>query len=197
MDLMQRIHAGDVVILDGGVSTEIERRGVKLNKDTWSGAVHLEFPDVVREVHADYIRAGAQVITANTFAAARHVLERAGLGAEVEAINRDAVRLAREGRDAAAEGPVWIAGSISSMYVPLGEVAAASYCEQADILADAGVDLILTEMLLEYENAAQQVEAAKGRCGWATAPRSIRRPGRSCAGARSSSPSWGPSPSRT
>lgn len=113
--LDKRLARGDVIIMDGGVSTEIQKHGVALDSHMWSGTAHRDHPDIARLVHEDYIRAGAQVITANTFGTARHVLESAGIGGEFEAINRLAVKIAGEARDNAAQGDVWIARSISSM----------------------------------------------------------------------------------
>jgi S-methylmethionine-dependent homocysteine/selenocysteine methylase len=158
---------GDVVIMDGGVSTEIQQRGVALDSHVWSGTAHRDHPDIARRVHEDYIRVGAQVITANTFGTARHVLESVGIGDEFEAINRLAVAIAKEARDSAADGEVWIAGSISSM-PPLTEVQTtargpnveANYRDQAEILADAGADVLVLEMMGDTEGAAPVIRAA-------------------------------------
>jgi len=166
--LADRLASGTTVIMDGGVSTEMERKGLAMDKDVWSGAAHVSHPDLVREVHEDYIRAGAEIITANTFAAAPHVLQSAGLGGDAAKINRDAVKLAIEARDRVATTDVWIAGSMSSM-PPLKEVAhtaigpgvAESYREQAEALAEAGADLIVGEMIIDPENAALVLEAAR------------------------------------
>ena len=69
--LHDKIAAGKTVIIDGAMGTELESRGVPMNPKAWSGAALLTHPDVVRAAHADYIRAGAEVIIANTFAAGR------------------------------------------------------------------------------------------------------------------------------
>ncbi len=116
MDSLQhRIEGNEVVILDGAMGTELERRGAPMDGVAWSAAATGSHPHLVREAHEDYIRAGADVIITNTFAASRHVLEAAGLGEEVGALNRRAVALAREARErAAGDAPVAIAGSISS-----------------------------------------------------------------------------------
>lgn len=81
----------------------------------WSAAALDTHPETVRAVHEDCIRAGADVIIATTFSTARHVLEPAGLGDRVRALNLRAVALAREAREKAAAGrAVAVAGSISS-----------------------------------------------------------------------------------
>ena len=67
-DLLARIDAGDVVVIDGGTGTEIQRRGVAMDGDTWCAEANIDEPDVVRDVHEQYIDAGAELIIANTYA---------------------------------------------------------------------------------------------------------------------------------
>lgn len=167
-DLETRLDNGDVILLDGAMGTELQRRGVPMDKVAWSGAAIAAHPEVIREVHADYIRAGAEVVIADTFGAARHVLAPAGLGERTAELNRRAVELAREARDrAAGSRRVWVAGSISSFLPedkhtnPLPpEVAMANYREQAEALAEGGADLIALEMMQDLEYSSYAVEAA-------------------------------------
>jgi len=167
--LEQRLARGDVIVLDGGMGTELERRGVPMDRQAWSGTANLTHPDVVRSVHEDYIRAGADVVITNTFATARSLLDAAGLGERVGETNRRAVELAREARDRAAGGrDVWVAGSMSTM-APGAEPArrppvagmSAMLAEQADILARAGADLLVLEMMRDVDYAAGAVDAAR------------------------------------
>ncbi|MED5241823.1 MAG: homocysteine S-methyltransferase family protein [SAR324 cluster bacterium] len=165
--LKESLNNNEIILLDGGVSTEIQRRGVVMDSDVWSGLAHKTHPQIVRQVHEDYIRAGAMVITANTFSTARHVLESIDLAREVKTINTEAVKLAQVARDNAAKEETWIAGSISSMAplnslieVASGEKVADNYVELAEILADAGVDLIIVEMMRDIENAKLVIKAA-------------------------------------
>ena len=165
--LTERLQAGEILLLDGGVSTEIRRRGVALDKNVWSGLATKTNPDEVRQVHEDYICAGAQIITANTYSTARHVLESINLGHEAKMLNLKSVQLAQQARDAVADEPVLIAGSMSSM-PPLTshrEVAVdgqveSSYQELAESLVSAGVDLIIAEMMRDVENASMVIRAA-------------------------------------
>ena len=168
-DLSARLAKGDLIILDGAISTEIQRRGVALDKTSWASRATLEHPDIVREMHADYIRAGADVITANTFCAGPSVMQAAGMNAEeIDHVNRRSVELAIEGRDlAAVDRPVWIAGSISStppldgeQITPKGPEAAAGFRRQGEVITRAGVDLIITEMMVDIPNATIVTEAA-------------------------------------
>ncbi|HEY6750402.1 MAG TPA: homocysteine S-methyltransferase family protein [Rubrobacteraceae bacterium] len=165
--LQQRFDGGEVVILDGATGTELERRGAPMDDAAWDAAALATHPDMVREVHEDYIRAGVDVIITNTFATARHVLESAGMRGQFRELNIRAVTLAKEARENAADGPVFIAGSISTMsahddhnYEPRAEKARANYREQAEVLAESGVDVIALEMMRDIEQTTYAVEAA-------------------------------------
>jgi S-methylmethionine-dependent homocysteine/selenocysteine methylase len=165
--LSERLNNNEIILLDGGVSTEIQKRGVPLHSNVWSGLTTKTHPDEVRQVHEDYIRAGSQVITANTYATARHVLESINLGHESKMINLKSVQLAQQARDNAADDEVWIAGSMSSMppltashEVAVGKHVEASYQELAECLANAGVDLIIAEMMRDIDNATMVIKAA-------------------------------------
>ena len=160
------LDAGDVVLLDGATGTELERRGVPMHDKAWSGATMRAHGDAIRQLHEDYIRAGSRVITTNTFSAGRHMLEPAGLGDDVAKVNHQAVLLAREARDAAASEPVAVAGLMcewvydtTSRFVGT-EALEHSFTEQAGLLADAGVDLIVVEMCQRLQDSTLAVEAA-------------------------------------
>tara|TARA_B100001250_G_scaffold109990_1_gene92894 strand:+ start:28 stop:966 length:939 start_codon:yes stop_codon:yes gene_type:complete len=165
--LSDRLKNREIILLDGGVSTEIQKRGVSMDEDVWSGIAHRTHPEITLQVHEDYIRAGSQVITANTYSTARHVLERINMGDQVRSLNEEAVELARKARDNAAADEVWVAGSISSMApfnneeeVAVGESVESNYREIAEILAESGVDLLILEMMRETVNSILVIEAA-------------------------------------
>lgn len=163
----ETIDAGEVLLIDGGMGTELQRRGVPMHKIAWSGAAVITHPDAVRAAHEDYIRAGARVIITNTFGSTRQILEPAGYGDQVESVHRRAVELARQARDNAAVADVAVAGSISSdpagfeadgFLSPDAELEA--YREAAGLLADAGADLIALEMMVETVHARRAMQAA-------------------------------------
>jgi len=163
----ETLAAGNVLLIDGGMGTELQRRGVPMDKVAWSGAAVLTNPDRVRETHEAYIRAGAKVIITNTFGSTRQMLEPAGYGDQIEAVHRSAVKLAQQARDNVAEQAVAIAGSISSeppgfdrdgFLSPERELGA--YREAAGLLADAGVDLIALEMMVETTLASRAMQAS-------------------------------------
>lgn len=167
---MARLAAGETVLLDGGTGTECERRGVPRLEPAWSGGAALSHPDIVRQVHADYLDAGAEVIIANTFATHRHVLEQAGVADDFEAYNRDAVRLAVEARrEAVARGVpgadrVVVAGGISNWtwvgeHPPLG-VLRANATDQARIMVEAGAEVLILEMMIDIERMLATLDGA-------------------------------------
>jgi len=167
-EFAQRLAADEIIVLDGAVSTELQRRGVPVDLISWFGSANLEYLNVVQAMHEDYIRAGAEVIIANTHSTSRAGLEPAGLGDRVAEINRKAVEAALRARDAAAGSrSVAVAGSISS-FIPSGMGSddhtdlrnLATFQEQAGILANAGVDLIALEMMDSSCYGLEAVQAA-------------------------------------
>jgi S-methylmethionine-dependent homocysteine/selenocysteine methylase len=181
-----RLAEGELVIIDGGMGSQLQAEGVPMDEVAWSARANLEWPDVVQGVHEAYIRAGAEVIIANTFAASRAALEPAGLGSRVAEANRSAVHAALRARAAAATRPVGVAGSMSSFCpiameptapdAPLSSPASedprfpgqADFREQAALLAEAGADLIALEMIdgQGYGRAALQAAAETGLPIW-------------------------------
>ena len=166
MSWQQKLENNRIVVIDGGTGSELQRRGVPMSEAAWSGLAVHSHPEVVRSVHEAYIAAGAEEIITNTFGTARFLLEPAGLGGEFERINRNAVRLAAEARDASGR-EVAIAGSISNLppgmdaaNYPDPEEELAGLGELAKILADSGVDLIALEMMQDTRHAARAMEAA-------------------------------------
>jgi len=163
-DLQTRLDRREVIILDGAMGTELQRRGAPMHSFAWSAAALDTHRDAVPAAHEDYIRAGADVIITNSFSTARHVLEPAGLGDRVRGVNQRAVGLAQTARENAAAGrPVAIAGWLSSFRADAtpAEQSEASYRDQADLLAEAGVDLIALEMMSNVERATPAIRAGR------------------------------------
>lgn len=156
---------GKPVVIDGGMGTLLEQSGVPMDGKVWSGRAVLTHPDAVLQAHEAYITAGAEVIIANTFAAARHMLEPGGLGDHVKEINLNAISLAQQARDNVATGNVAIAGSICE-WAPTDnpewhtpEAVGRSTREQAEILVQAGVDLIALEMCQRVDFSIAAIDA--------------------------------------
>ncbi len=175
MILDENLAAGELILLDGGIGSEIERLGGDIHAYSWCGVANKTSPDIVRQIHESYLGAGSDVITANTFATCRHVLEAAGCGDETVAINRRAVELARQAlENVAPDRPIAIAGSISNhvawlsgtyasdaTYLPTPDQESANYLEWVETLAEAGCDLLILEMMQDIDHSTRLFEAAK------------------------------------
>ncbi len=166
--LKDKLRQKQIILLDGATGTELEKRGVPMNSKAWSAEAILTHPEIVQAVHEDYIRAGVDIITVNSFSTARHMLLPAGLTGQFRKLNTEAVKLAIRARDRAATSPVAIAGSIApttfcsdatKCYPPLDE-AFSWYVEQAELLAESGVDILIIEMIEDIEQGSLAVQAA-------------------------------------
>ena len=164
--IKDKIDNNEVILLDGGTGSEIERQGVKMNDLAWCGLAHMKQPEVVRQVHESYIRAGADMIIANTFGAAPHVLQRLGLEDKIGEVNQSAVRLALQARDN-TDKDACVAASMSStpafdsVFMPTDDKAREGYFRQAELLVEGGAELIIAEMMRDVDNAGIVVAAAK------------------------------------
>ena len=114
-DLENRVNAGDVIILDGAIGTELQAMGAPMNEQSWAGLPNQTHPSTVLQMHINYIKAGADVITTNTYSSARHNLEPLGYGELTAELNMRAVHLAQEAiYRANVDRPVYIAGAVSN-----------------------------------------------------------------------------------
>jgi homocysteine S-methyltransferase len=177
-DIFGRLADGEVIVIDGGTGTELQAAGVPMDEETWSGRANLEHLALVQAVHEKFVSAGAEVIIANTFAANRAALEPGGLGARVAEANQNAVRAAQQARAVAGGRRIAVAGSMSSFcpiamhgrgaFAPASDPDAedprfpnqADFREQAELLANAGVDLIALELMESAGYGRAAIEAA-------------------------------------
>ena len=164
-NLMQRIAAGECILIDGATGTEVERRGVVKNKKIWNGAGALSDPDVVRQIHEDYLHHGAEIIISNTFGNSRRALENAGLGQQFEILNRRGVELAVEARDNAGTPDALVAGGITHWVwtgaPPSPDELYSGVAEQSAIMKKAGADLLMLEMMVDIRRMLVTLEAAQ------------------------------------
>ena len=154
-NLLARVEAGDIVMIDGGTGTEMERRGISRHRNAWTGGAALSHPDIVRQVHVDYIETGANLIIANTFATHRSALRDAECVDDFEALNRRSVELALEARELTGDDKVAVAAGISYWTwtgnpPPLDDLERDA-AQQAEILAAAGAELIILEMMTDVD----------------------------------------------
>ena len=147
-DLLERNHP---VILDGGIGTELQRLGAPMDHEAWCAVALDTHPDLVRQVHRSYIESGADIITVNTYATTRQALKSAGMEEQFTRWNIRAVQIARETLDdSASERDILIAGSVSTFgnFNRFSDAELEPYFqEQAEILVENGVDLVILETL--------------------------------------------------
>ncbi|CAF3617718.1 unnamed protein product, partial [Rotaria sp. Silwood2] len=91
-----KLNANSIVILDGATGTEIQRKGVPMDNETWCAQANKTHPDVVKSVHESYINAGSMVITANTYATSPLLFNSLGLDNEFLELDRLAVAIAKD-----------------------------------------------------------------------------------------------------
>jgi S-methylmethionine-dependent homocysteine/selenocysteine methylase len=164
---MQTLNLPDrPILLDGGMGRELRFRGVNVKTAIWAANGLITAPDTVRQIHQDYIAAGAGIITTNTYGIIRSNLASVGREDQFEELNVLACTLARQARQESGT-PVLIAGSLPPLagsYRPdlVGEIEdlVPLYLEQAELLAPY-VDLILCETM---SSAAEGRSAALAAC---------------------------------
>ncbi len=164
-NLIARLRNGERIMIDGGTGTEVERRGVPQLQNAWNGGGTLSHPDIVRGIHEDYIRHGAEIVISNTFATSRNTLQDAGVPELFPDYNHRAVELAREARAAMDRPNVLVAGGIShwsfSGRLPSLDDLRDGAAEQAWIMAEAGADLVMLEMMVEISRMLAVLEGAQ------------------------------------
>jgi len=155
-----------VLVSDGAMGTMLYSRGVFINR--CFDELNLSSPDLVRQIHQDYVKAGAEIVETNTFGANRTRLAGFGVAEKLRAINQAGVRLAREGAREAA----FVAGAVGPLGVriePLGPTsfaeARAIFREQIDSLLEAGVDLLILETFGNLNELREAVRAAHEASG--------------------------------
>src|SRR5271156_3505195 len=170
---VDRLFSGGTVLCDGAMGTMLYARGVFINR--CYDELNLSQPELVREIHAEYLQAGAEVIETNTFGGNAFRLELHGLKDKVREINVAGVRLARECvnqiRDKQAS-EAFVAGAIGPLGVrlePLGKVgleeARGAFAEQIRALVEGGpgvgADLLIIETMTSLAEAEQAILAAR------------------------------------
>jgi homocysteine S-methyltransferase len=151
-----------VLVCDGAMGTMLYAKGVFINKSF--DALNLTQPELVESVHRDYVAAGADIIETNTFGGNRIKLGSFGLGDKLQAINAEGVRIARR----AAGDRAYVAGAIGPLGIriePWGKTgvdeAREYFREQAQALAEAGVDLFILETFRDLNEIGAAIEAVR------------------------------------
>ena len=162
MLLTRLLDPEQVIMFDGAMGTMLYAKGVFINQ--CYDELVLRSPDLVREVHAAYVKAGAEVVETNTFGANRAKLTQYGLEAQVSTINRRAAEVAREaaGEQRLVAGAVGPLGIRLEPYGPTSrDEARAMFREQMQALAEGGADCFVLETFADLEELEQAVLAAR------------------------------------
>ena len=154
-----------ILVVDGAMGTMLYAKGVYINR--CYDELNLSNPDLVREIHSEYIRAGADIIETNTFGATAHKLQQYGLDSSLHEINAIAARIARE----AAGDRVYVAGAIGPLGLRIEPYGPTSYAEakemfkaQAAALLEGGVDLFCLETFSDVSEIHQAIDAVRELC---------------------------------
>ena len=150
-----------IVVCDGAMGTMLYSKGISFSR--CFDELNLSAPQLVKDVHLAYTKAGAEVLETNTFGATQSRLEKYDLAARVRDINLAAAKLARE----IAGEDLYVAGSVGPLGIPLEPLgptslaeARAHFREQIEALVEGGVDLIVIETMIDLGEARQAVLAA-------------------------------------
>ena len=156
------IESDGIYVFDGAMGTRLYEKGIYINRSY--DELNLNNKDLVREVHEEYIKAGAEIIQTNTFSANYNKLQQFGLDSQLREINLSAVKIARE----AAQNKVYVAGTIGPLglriepYGPTSfEEARAMFKQQAEILLEGGIDLFVLETFSDLSEIQQAIFAVK------------------------------------
>lgn len=155
-----------MLLLDGAMGTQLIARGIETGKS--NDYLNIESPDVIYEIHRDYLKAGSDAVLTNTFGANRFILARHKLEDMVQKINTAGAEIARR----AAGEERYVLGNIGpsgGFLEPVGTLKAdelkAAFCEQAKALLAGGVDGFIIETMTALDEAAIAIEAVKSVSG--------------------------------
>jgi homocysteine S-methyltransferase len=160
-----------ILLLDGATGTELGRRGADISLPLWSARAITENPDLIAQIHRDYLEAGADAVTANTFRTHRRSLAKTRWGERASELTARAVEIAQRVRDQINPQAI-VLGSVAPLedcYQPLlapdAATCAAEHREQISNLLEAGVDGILIETMNNSRESAAAASAAEQLAG--------------------------------
>ncbi|HEY9857748.1 MAG TPA: bifunctional homocysteine S-methyltransferase/methylenetetrahydrofolate reductase [Stenomitos sp.] len=163
-DFRKLLEEDRVAVFDGAMGTMLYSKGVFINR--CYDELNLKEPELVREVHREYLKAGAEIIETNTFGATRPHLDGYGIGDQVRLINRRAAEIARQ----AAGDESYVAGAVGPLgirlepYGPTSEEEAEAYFAEAVAgLVEGGVDLFVLETFSDLREIQQAIRAVRSQ----------------------------------
>lgn len=169
INIRERLKWQKPLLLDGATGTEIKSRGVETPLPLWSAKALISNPDVVKNIHKDYIKAGAEIIRTNTFRTNKRTLEKCGIKNQDNKLTQKAVDLVRTAiKESDTDRQVYIAGSQTTLedcyspeLVPEEETCYEEHKRWANNLRNAGVDFILLETINSIKEARAALNAIK------------------------------------
>lgn len=167
--LKKRLAMGKRVLMDGGMGSEIEHRKFPTRLPLWSAEVLLTHPEVVLQIHRDYLDAGAEIITTNTFRTTRRAFAHEGLAERAAATTALACSLAQKARAGThSDHEIFIAGSIAPLedcyspeLTPPQPEIEVEHAELVSQLQEGGVDFILLETMITARETLSGVQAVQ------------------------------------
>ena len=159
------LESDSINVFDGAMGTMLYAKGIYINRSY--DELNLVAPDLVREVHTEYVRAGADIIETNTYSATANKLQPYGLEGSLREINIRAAQIARE----AAGSRAYVAGAVGPLglriepYGPTSfDEAKAMFTEQVSALLEGGVDLFVLETFADLTELQQAIRAVRDLC---------------------------------
>ena len=166
MSILERIKKGEILICDGGMGTELQKRG--LPTGGCPEAYNISHPDVIEAIHSDYYSAGSDIVETNSFGGSAIRLKGHGHDDKAFEYNQAAAKIARK---VCPQGK-FVAGSIGptgSLMMPVGDLSAEEayevFAEQAKALEAGGADILFIETMMDIEEAVVALKAAKENTG--------------------------------
>ena len=157
--IKEKLDKNSIVILDGGNGGELEQIGARMDKDLWAGRSAIDDPDKLFQVHENYIKSGADVITSNTYAITPISMKEYGYEKFTQEWNKKTVQIALKAAES-ADREIAVAGSVSTSgswdKLTLSEIKP-GFTEQLKILSDAGVDLIILEAMTSKDETVETI----------------------------------------
>ena len=172
--MIEKLHAGRILLLDGGTGTELEKRGVPMDPDAWCGIAALDNADILEKIHTDYLDAGADIITTNTYSSSRLMLTLSGHAENFLEINKKTIGAAQKAREYSSKKDILIAGSLSHRGALIEGTALPhaqnrksfgqmenALTELGSVLREEGCDFILLEMMYDPDKMKVAFSAAE------------------------------------
>ena len=160
-----------ILLLDGATGTELDKRGVDISLPLWSAGALIHAPETLLKVHCDYLNAGADAITANTFRTNQRALSKAGLDDKAsKQLTKKAIEIARAARDKCKANALLL-GSVAPLedcyrpdLSPDEKTCEAEHGQMIANLIEAEVDLLLIETMNNLTEAKAAITQARKQC---------------------------------